>query len=148
MIYIYIYISVYIHIYIYVQFIWIYIYKYIYIMPASGKYYSRPRWRQLLQNGGLCGTMASRPGLRPAARKVSMVYDLFMLGMSMGRYMDNKYIYIYTYIFTYIYIYVYLHPMSLYHLIYFFYTYYSYPGPRYHINRENYILLAFKLIYT
>ena len=38
--------------------------------------------------------------------------------------------------------------MSLYHLIYFFYTYYSYPGPRYHINRENYILLVFKLIYT
>ena len=72
-------------------------------MPASGKYYSRPRRRQLLQNGGLGGTMASRPGLRPAARKVSMVYDLFMLGMSMGRYMDN--IYIHFYIHTYIYIY-------------------------------------------
>ena len=62
-------------------------------MPASGKYYSRPRRRQLLQNGGLGGTMASRPGLRPAACKVSMVYDLFMLGMSMGRSMDNIYIY-------------------------------------------------------
>ena len=117
-------------------------------MPASGKYYSRPRRRQLLQNGGLGGTMASRPGLRPAACKVSMVYDLFMLGMSMGRSMDNIYIYIHKFLHTYKYIYIFLHPMSLYHLIYFFYTYYSYPGPRYHINRENYILLVFKLIYT
>ena len=75
-------------------------------MPASGKYYSRPRRRQLLQNGGLGGTMASRPGRRPAARKVSMVYDLFMLGMSMGRYMDN--IYIYTFLHTYIHIYIYI----------------------------------------
>ena len=45
--------------------------------------------------------MASRPGLRPAARKVSMVYDLFMLGMSMGRYMDNIYIYIHKFLHTY-----------------------------------------------
>ena len=75
-------------------------------MPASGKYYSRPRRRQLLQNGGLGGTMASRPGLRPAACKVSMVYDLFMLGMSMGRSMDNIYIYIHKFLHTYKYIYI------------------------------------------
>ena len=80
-------------------------------MPASGKYYSRPRRRQLLQNGGLGGTMASRPGLRPAARKVSMVYDLFMLGMSMGRSMDN--IYIHKFLHTYKYIYIFTSYVSV-----------------------------------
>ena len=57
--------------------------------------------------------MASRPGLRPAACKVSMVYDLFMLGMSMGRSMDNIYIYIHKFLHTYKYIYIFTSYVSV-----------------------------------